>query len=437
MKYRAVVDGVDPDSIAGDLGIEKGDVVCRINGTDIVDYLDYQFLAANEEIVLTVQKSNGETYEFEIFNEDMEDLGINFKNMLFDSPKSCANKCVFCFIDQLPPNMRESLYFKDDDSRLSFLYGNYVTLTNMKREDIERLIRYRISPVNISIHTTNMELRKKMLHNRHADRVMDYIRLLFDNGIRMNMQIVLCKGINDGAELDRTIRECCAYFPMMQSISVVPVGLTKYRDGLYPLEEFKQEDCRKVIRQVEAWQDKLLADKGSRLVYLSDEFYIVGNQPVPNAECYEDFPQIENGVGLIASMQEEFDEALASNTESPGNLKIGIATGVLAYNFINGLVQSIKMRYNKIDIKVYKIVNHFFGEKVTVSGLLCGADLIAQLRGKQFDRLLITKCMLKADEPVFLDDITVEEAERALNTKIVPVDNDGYDFLQKALGLTV
>ena len=224
---------------------------------------------------------------------------------------------------------------------------------------------------------------------------------------------------------------------MVQSISVVPVGITKYRDGLYPLEEFEQEDCRKVIRQVEAWQDKLLADKGSRLVYLSDEFYIVGNQPVPNAECYEDFPQIENGVGLIASMQEEFDEALASNTESPGNIKIGIATGVLAYNFINGLVQSIKMRYNKSDIKVYKIVNHFFGEKVTVSGLLCGADLIAQLRGKQFDRLLITKCMLKADEPVFLDDITVEEAECVLNTKIVPVDNDGYDFLQKALGLTV
>ncbi len=434
MQYYATVDSIRPDSIAEELGIVPGDTICEINGRRIADFLDYQFLTASEEIVLKVQKQDGSFIEFEIENEDMEDLGIGFSKMLFEPAKSCSNQCIFCFIDQLPPHLRQSLYFKDDDSRLSFLYGNYVTMTNMLPKDVDRLIEYRVSPVNISVHTTNMELRKEMLKNRHADRVMDYIRMLADGGITMNMQIVLCKGINDGKELTKSLRDLASFAPFAASVSIVPVGLTRYREGLYALEPFTKEDALAVVQQVEALQQQFIKEIGSRFAYVSDEFYLLAELPIPPAEAYEDFPQIENGVGMEASMEEEFIAALEEEPETGNPGKTVIATGVLAYPFIKKLVDMAKKRYTNLEVEVVSVENSLFGGGVTVAGLLGGRDLLARLQEMPMDRLLITESMLKADEPVFLDDVTVEELEQSLKTVLVPCRNDGYDFLEKLLG---
>ncbi len=434
MQYHAEVFHVMPDSIAEELGIVPGDIVCEINGRRIADFLDYQFLSAMPEIVLKIRKQTGEEIEFEIENEELEDLGISFEKMLFDPAKSCSNRCVFCFIDQLPPNMRESLYFKDDDSRLSFLYGNYVTMTNMLPKDVERLIEYRVSPVNISVHTTDMELRKLMLKNCHADRLMEYIRMLYDGDIVMNMQIVLCKGLNDGENLSKTLLDLATFHPLAVSVSVVPVGLTRYREGLYPLEAFTKEDALAVVSQVEALQKKFLEELGSRFVYLSDEFYLLADLPIPEAEAYEDFPQIENGVGMEASLEMEFKEALKEDLPLTFTGKTVIATGTLAFPFIEKLVSLAKEKYPALDVEVVSVENHLFGGGVTVAGLLGGRDLLDGLKGKTFDRLLITASMLKADEPVFLDDVTVEEVESALGVRLVANQNDGFEFLCCLLG---
>ncbi len=434
MKQGAYVKSVDDGSIAQELGICPGDLVKEIDNTPILDYLDYKFLSTNEEITLTILKENGEEILFEIENEGMEDLGINFETMLFDSPKSCQNKCIFCFIDQMPKGMRDTLYFKDDDSRLSFLYGNYVTLTNMKEEDLKRLIAYRISPVNISVHTTNPALRVRMLQNKRADQILDHIRLLYENGIFMNMQIVLCKGINDGAELDRTLSDLSEFIPQACSVSVVPVGLTRCRQGLYPLEPFGQEDAKAVIAQISAWQERFLKEHGTRFVYASDEFFVTAGLPIPKEEEYEDFPQIENGVGMLASMEAEFQEALTKDYLVQETEKTAIATGEISYEFIKKLVNMVKMRYNRIDTDVVMVKNQLFGGKVTVSGLLGGADLIRALAGKGYRRVLITRSMLKADEDIFLDDISLLQAEQELGMKIIPVENDGEALLCAILG---
>ncbi len=434
MQYRAKVDDIVPGSIAEELGISPGDIICKINGRRIADFLDYQFLASSPEIVLTVQKASGEVIEFDIENEDMEDLGIGFSGMLFDPAKSCANRCIFCFIDQLPPNMRESLYFKDDDSRLSFLYGNYVTMTNMTDKDVDRLIEYRVSPVNISVHTTDMELRKKMLNNRHADRLMGYIKKLYDGDIQMNMQIVLCRGINDGEVLTKSLNDLATFHPMAVSVSVVPVGLTRYREGLYPLESFTKEDARRVVEQIEALQKQFLERFGSRFVYASDEFYLLAELPMPCAEAYEDFPQIENGVGMEASLEAEFCDALQEEYSLSYTGKTMIATGTLAYPFISRLVEMAKDKYPALDATVMAVENQLFGGDVTDAGLLGGKDLIEALSGKKFDRLFITSSMLKADEPIFLDDVTVSDVEKALGVTLVANQNDGYEFLRSLLG---
>ncbi len=430
----AYVLSVDEGSIAEELEIESGDLILAIDGKEIVDYLDYKFLSTGEEIVMTVKKKSGELIEYEIENPYLEDLGINFENFLFDKAHSCHNKCIFCFIDQMPKGMRDTLYFKDDDARLSFLYGNYVTLTNMKEADIDRLIEYRISPVNISVHTTNPELRCEMLHNKNADKIMEHIKKLHDAGIEMNMQVVLCKGINDGAELDRTIEELSAFLPVARSMSVVPVGLTRCREGLYPLEPFEKEDCKKVVQQIEAWQEKLLKKYGTRFVYASDEFYVNGGISIPDEENYEDFPQIENGVGMLASFEAEFNIALNSGMEKVKCEKIIVATGEISYNFIKKLVNHAKMRYNINDIDVIGVRNELFGGKVSVSGLLGASDLFRELSGVKADKLLITESMLKADEDIFLDDVTLAEAEEKLGMEIVPVRNDGGCFLAALLG---
>ncbi len=435
MKKGAYVLSVDPGSIAEEIELAQGDLILSVNGEKIVDYLDYKFLTTDEEIVMQVQKENGDIYEYEIYNEELEDLGINFENMLFDSPKSCNNKCIFCFIDQMPEGMRDTLYFKDDDSRLSFLYGNYVTLTNMKKADLDRLIRYRISPVNISVHTTNPELRVFMLKNKRAKDIMEQMQYLYDNGIEMNMQIVLCKDINDGKELDRTISDLEKFLPVARSVSVVPVGLTRCREKLYPLSPFTKEDCRKVVAQIENWQQKLMEKHGTRFVYASDEFYVTAELPIPPEEAYEDFPQIENGVGMLASMESEFMRAMEDDSLNiQYNEKTIIATGEISCNFIKKLVNLAKMRYNIDDTEVLCVKNGLFGGKVTVSGLLGGEDIIRAVQGKEADRLLITASMLKADADVFLDDITVEEAQKALNMKIIPVTNSGDALLRTLLG---
>lgn len=435
MQYHAEVFRVLPDSIADELGIEPGDIICTVNGRRVADFLDYQFLTASEYVVLEVQKPSGERIAYEIENEDMEDLGISFQKMLFDPAKSCANRCIFCFIDQLPPHMRKSLYFKDDDSRLSFLYGNYVTMTNMLPKDVNRLIEYRVSPVNISVHTTNPALRKKMLKNRHAGRVPEYMQMLADGDIDMNMQIVLCRDVNDGDELTKTLEDLAAFHPHAVSVSVVPVGLTDYRDGLYPLKAFTKESAAEVIAQVEAMQQQFLKRLGTRFVYLSDEFYLMAEQPMPPAASYEGFPQIENGVGMEASMEEEFMQALAERPPMGDTGKTVLATGVLAYPFIKKLVGLAQQVYSGLTAEVVAVHNHLFGGGVTVSGLLGGRDLIDRLSGKKMDRLLITVAMLKSDEPIFLDDVTVQDVEEALHTKIIPVKNDGYSFLNALLNV--
>ena len=430
----AIVLSVDAGSIAEELEIESGDRILSINGKEIVDYLDYKFLSTGEEILMTVEKKSGELIEYEIENPYLEDLGINFENFLFDKAHSCHNKCIFCFIDQMPEGMRDTLYFKDDDARLSFLYGNYVTLTNMKDADIDRLIEYRISPVNISVHTTNPNLRCEMLHNKNAGKILEHIKKLYDNGIEMNMQVVLCKGINDGEELDRTISELSEFLPVARSMSVVPVGLTRCREGLYPLKPFEKEDCIKVVEQIESWQEKLLEKYDTRFVYASDEFYVNGEIDIPKEENYEDFPQIENGVGMLASFEAEFNIALKSGMQKVKDKKIIVATGEISYNFIKKLVNEAKMRYNINDIEVVGVRNGLFGGKVSVSGLLGACDLFRELDGKKADKLLITESMLKADEDIFLDDVTLAEAQEKLGMEIIPVKNDGGCFLSALLG---
>ncbi len=425
---------VDEGSIAEELDICAGDQILSIDGKKIVDYLDYKFLSMSEHIVMEVQKPSGELYEYEIFNEDMEDLGINFENMLFDNPKSCHNKCIFCFIDQMPKGMRDTLYFKDDDARLSFLYGNYVTLTNMKDEDIDRLINYRISPINISVHTTNPELRKKMLNNKSADKILNHIQKLYDNGIEMNMQVVLCPDINDKEELDRTIGDLAQFLPVARSMSVVPVGLTRCREGLYPMRAFTKDECRGVIEQIEAWQEKLLKTHGTRFVYASDEFYVTAELPIPDENSYEDFPQIENGVGMLASLEAEFMDALNSGIDLKENKTQIVATGKISEKFIKKLVNQAKMSYNIKNTEVVGVKNELFGGKVTVSGLLGASDLFRELKSMKAERLLITESMLKADEDIFLDDITLEEAQNTLGMEIVPVRNDGESLLRALLG---
>lgn len=435
---KAVAYIVQPGSIAEEAGIECGDSILSINGEKIRDVFDYRFLIADEEIVVEVQKKSGEIWEIEIEKDEYEDLGIEFETSMIDEAKSCTNKCIFCFIDQLPSGMRDTLYFKDDDSRLSFLTGNYVTLTNMSFEELDRIIRFKMSPINVSVHATNPELRVYMLNNRFAGDVSDKIKRLVDGGITVNCQIVLCRGINDGKELDKSISDLTGLYPGVRSISVVPVGITRHREGLCSLEAYDKTSSSEVVRQVEEWQSKLLDTYGSRIVYLADEFYIMADYKLPEYKAYEDFPQIENGVGLIALLKHEFDEKLKELGNVPLNTyrTISIATGASAFRYINEMAGILQKKYGNLKIAVYEIKNEFFGENVTVTGLLTGRDIVRQLSGKELgDELLICRCMLRAGEDVFLDDFTLRMLEDALNVRVVAVDNSGRDFIDKILGL--
>lgn len=426
IRMSAKISGIIEGSPAYEAGLEAGDVIESINGIEIRDYLDYMYASCGEEAEVLLVTGEKTTIE----NEDFLPLGIEFETMLIDKPRACRNRCVFCFIDQLPKGMRDTCYFKDDDYRLSFLQGNYVSMTNMTDDDVERILKYHIPRINISVHTTNPELRQKMLNNKNAGKVLEYLRRFADGGLNMNGQIVLCPGYNDKDELDRTIGDLKGLAHSMESLSVVPVGLSRHRDGLTPLRGFDKESSAEVIRQVEKWQKKFLSEIGRRFVYLGDEFYIMAGYPVPGYDTYEGFPQIENGVGLCASLLYEFDEALKmSDTKNPKQKK-SVATGKISYDIIKEMVN----RLDGDNISVYPIENDFFGKNITVSGLITGGDIIKQLKGKPLgEELLITSSALRRGEDVFLDDMTLAEVEDELGVRVRAVENDGFAFLNALL----
>ena len=434
---RHIITEVADDSIARELGIEPGDVLLAVNDTPVEDIFDYHYLMNEEYVEILIEKPNGEEWLLEVEKEYEEDLGIGFENGLMDEYRSCSNHCIFCFIDQMPPGMRETLYFKDDDSRLSFLQGNYVTLTNMKEKDLERVIRYHLSPINISFQTTNPELRCQMLHNRFAGEALKKVDRLFEAGIEMNGQIVLCKGINDGEELERSIRDLTRYLPLLKSVSVVPVGLSRYREGLYPLEPFTPEEAREVLRTIRRWQEKLYPEYGLHFIHASDEWYLLAGEPLPGEEVYDGYLQLENGVGMLTLLEREVEEALEQSEpyEHGEQRQVSIATGMLAAPHIRRLTEKICRRYPGVQAEVYPIRNRFFGEQITVSGLLTGTDLLEQLRGRDLGQQLLLPCnMLRSGENVFLDDKTVEELQRELQTEIRIVDTPGSDLLRAVTG---
>lgn len=433
-KADTTIKYVEPDSVASEAGIEAGDKLVTINGSDFHDILEYRYLTAEYEVTLEVLKKDGSTEMITVEN-DYEDLGLEFAEGLIDEAQSCRNKCIFCFIDQLPKGMRDTVYFKDDDTRLSFLQGNYVTLTNMSDEEIDRLIKMRVSPINVSVHATEPKLREMMLGNRFAGKCYDIMKRFAKNNICMNCQIVLCPEINDGEHLKRTLYDLAKLSPNVNSISVVPVGLTRYRDGLYPIKPFTKETSSQTIDFVERIQMEFLDKLGTRLVYLSDEFYINADKNIPPSEEYEGFPQLENGVGLIASMREEFDSAVNFIRDKEYSRHVSVATGEISYDFIRGLSNRLRDKCRGVKIDVYAIKNDFFGGGVTVSGLVTGGDIIKQLKGKiTSDTLIIPHSMLRDNDNIFLDDTAVSDVEKALNVKIVPVYNDGYEFIEKILG---
>ena len=433
-KHEHIVSDIVPGSIAEELGIRPGDKLLAIDGHEIEDIFDYQFYVEDEEIVLLIEKPDGEQWELEIGKEADEDLGIEFGQGLMDEYRSCYNKCIFCFIDQMPKGMRDTLYFKDDDSRLSFLQGNYVTLTNMSSHDIERIIRYRLEPINISFQTTNPELRCRMLHNRFAGEALKKVDMLYQGGIEMNGQIVLCKGVNDGDELERSIRDLTSYLPLLKSVSVVPVGLTKFRSGLYPLEPFTKEDAREVLDVIHRWQEKIYQEYGIHFIHAGDEWYLLAEEDVPKEARYDGYLQLENGVSMLRLLFNECAEGFEALTGDDRQDELSIATGKLAYPYLCKMAEKITEKFPGVRIHVYCIRNDFFGERITVSGLITGQDLMAQLKERELGRRLLIPCnMLKTDEDVFLDDFTVEQVSGALQVPIDIVKSSGQDLIDSIL----
>jgi len=426
-----------PGSIAKELEIEPGDRLLAINDEIIEDIFDYQFYAEDTYIEILIEKKNGEQWVLEVDKDEDEDLGIIFDNGLMDDYRSCHNKCIFCFIDQMPKGMRDTLYFKDDDSRLSFLQGNYVTLTNMSEHDLDRIIRYHLSPINISFQTMNPQLRCKMLNNRFAGEALKKVDRLFEAGITMNGQIVLCKGVNDGRELEFSIREMMKYLPNLESVSVVPVGLSKYREGLYPLEPFTKEDAREVLSMIHKYQKQIYESHGTHFIHASDEWYILADEELPPEENYDGYLQLENGVGMLRLLLNEFQDALEKLRMDHKkreillrDKEISMATGKLAFRFIKQMADELMSELPGLIIHVYEIRNDFFGEMITVSGLLTGQDIMAQLKGKPLgERLLLPQNVLRSGEDVFLDDVTVPELEKALQVKVDIVKSSGYEFV--------
>ena len=429
-EHLHVIASVEPGSIADELELEPGDVLLEINGNKIEDVFDYHYLMNEEYVELLIRKADGEEWELEIEKEFEEDLGVSFENGMMDDYRHCTNKCIFCFIDQMPPGMRETLYFKDDDTRLSFLQGNYVTLTNLKEKDVEKIIKYKLSPINISFQTTNPELRCKMLHNRFAGDSLKIVDRLVEAGITINGQIVLCKNWNDGEELERSMRDLYKYLPNLQSVSVVPVGLSKFREGLEPLEPFTKEDAKRVLAQIEEWQRKAYAEFGLHFIHASDDWYLLAEEELPAEDSYDGYLQLENGVGMLRLLETEFHEALAQEDGDDISRKVSIATGKLAAPILRKFMEEMKIKYPNTEVNVYDITNEFFGEKITVAGLITGQDLKKQLKGVDLGEKLLLPChMLRSGEDVFLDDVTVSELSEYLQIPVEIVDSDGAVLL--------
>lgn len=415
--------------------VESGDTVIAINGNQILDVLDYKFFAYDKSLKVRLKRPDGSEYELDVKKSEGGDLGLNFESYLMDKPRSCSNACVFCFIDQLPRGMRKTMYFKDDDARLSFLLGNYITLTNLSPREVERIIALHISPINVSVQTTNPELRCKMLRNKRAGESIDVMRRFAKAGIVMNCQIVCCPGLNDGAQLQRTMRDLAALYPQVHSVSIVPVGLTKFREGLYPLTPFTPEHAAETLDLVNAFGDECVEKFGTRIFFCADELYLKAGRALPPEEFYEEFTQLENGVGMLRLQQTEFRSAL-SLSDPPDGVPFSMAAGVSAAPFLEKLLCTAREKYATIQGHVYAIENDFFGRSINVSGLITGQDLIAQLRGKDLgERLLISSNMVRHDELDFLDDITLEQASAALGVPIYPVDADGFALCDAMFGI--
>ena len=426
-----IVEEVMKGSIAEELEIEPGDILISVNGQEIKDIIDYKYIMTDDFVTILIQKQDEEIWELEIEKEYDEDIGISFTNPLIDKAKSCRNNCIFCFIDQLPKGMRETLYFKDDDSRLSFLQGNFITLTNLSDEEIDRIIQYRISPINISVHTTNPELRKKMLNNKNAGRIYEILKKFNEVNIEMNCQIVLVPNVNDKEELSRTLDDLYKLYPNVNSVAVVPIGVTKYRDGLKKVDIFNNKTANDLLNLIESKQSEFLKSIGTRFVFASDEFFVLSNRETPKHDEYEGFPQIENGVGLMRSFQSEVEDELEKIEGKPTlNKEYIIPTGTIAYEFMRKITNLVMEKFDGLNIKVIPIKNNFFGETITVTGLITGNDLIDQLKNEDLkDGILITKSMLKADEDIFLDNVTLEELKERLNTQVTVAKVDGKEFV--------
>lgn len=427
----ARIESVEPKSPADRAGIKAGDELVSINGKPIHDVLDYKFYSYDRRLVVELARK-----KVKIRKDEGEDLGINFETYLMDKAKRCANNCVFCFVDQMPKGMRETLYFKDDDARMSFLLGNYISLTNLSEEDIRRMVRMRISPVNISVHATNPEIRRKMLRNRHAGECMDIMRRFSEADIMMNCQIVVCPGLNDGEVLKDTIRDLLSLGESVESIAVVPVGITKYRDNLYLLKAMTAQEAEETINIVNHFGENCLKERDMRVVYAADELYIKAGIPLPPEGYYDGYPQLGNGVGLVTLLEAEFLDSLEFDGVPESAEPFTIATGVSAAPFIQKLVDELAKKCHNIgSSKVYAIRNDFFGETINVAGLVTGRDLINQLRGEKLEkRLIIPDVMLRSGETVFLDDVSISDVERELGVEVVPVENDGGKLLSAMLG---
>ena len=419
-----IIDGVTPKSPCASKGIQAGDRLLKINGHEINDGLDYRFYVIEDRLQMVFRSSDDTRTR--VITVEGEEPGLEFATYLMDEQHSCRNKCVFCFIDQMPKGLRDSLYFKDDDSRLSFLFGNYITLTNLSEEEGQRIMDMHISPINVSVHTTNPELRCKMMNNRFAGEALLWLDRFAAAGLQINCQLVLCPGWNDGKELERSLEDLSKLLPALSSIAAVPVGLTKYREGLTPLRLFTKEEAAAVIDTMTAFGDRLLAETGNRVVYPSDEFYLIAGRELPPPSFYGEYPQLENGVGVLSLQREEFADALNNCKEEPSAGKTIIATGTSAAPFIHELVQSARARFPQIDCEVRAIRNDFFGETITVAGLVTGQDLMTQLQDCDAMRILIPDCMLRYEGDRFLDDLTLEEVSEALGIPVIPTAVNGY-----------
>ena len=435
---KILIKNIIKNSIADELEIEIGDYLLKVNDTQINDILDYKYQISDDFITIDILKKDGKEYFYEVEKEISEDLGIEFEYELIDKPRNCANKCIFCFMDQLPDNVRDTLLFKDDDYRLSFFSGNYVTFTNASKRDIQRIIDYHLSPINISIHATNPEVRKMMLNNKNAGKILEYIEMLTSNELDINLQIVLCKNINDGDVLNQTLNDLLKYGEHIVSLSIVPVGLTQYRDDLYELESFEKEDLIKIINQVKPYQDIFQKKYGENKLFLSDEFYLASDSEIPDYKHYEGFPQIENGVGMMADFLNDFKlEYKKCKNYTQDTKIISIACGILAYENILRCSKLIENKVKGLTIQVIPIKNYFFGEKITVTGLITGSDLIKNLKDTNLGNcLIISEVMLKEDKDIFLDDITLEQVKNELNIDIFCIPNNGKDFIKEIIKIT-